>query len=115
MNRAIRISPTSGAQRVPWNGDELITAAGHLFRTGFPNPSRVGCPASTELQAMVATVPHYEFPGILDHLSCCSPCFVEYECLLRKRRVLKIIKMSAFGVSLLLTGSAVILRYALRP
>jgi hypothetical protein len=114
MNRAMRISPTSGDQRVPWKGDELIAAAGHLFRTGFPNPSRVGCPASTELQAMVATVPHYEFPGILDHLSCCSPCFAEYECLLRKRRSLKIIKKSALGFFLLLTGSAAIWNYALR-
>ncbi len=114
MNRAIGISPTSGAQKVPWNGDDLITAAGHLFRTGFPNPRRVGCPASTELHAMVDTVPHFEFPGILDHLSCCSPCFAEYKRLLRKGRVLKIIKMSALGVSLLLTGSAAIWRFALR-
>jgi hypothetical protein len=114
MNRAIRISPTSGAQRVSWNGDELITAAGHLFRTDFPNPSRVGCPGPTELQSVVDTVPHSEFPGILDHLSCCSPCFAEYECLVRKSRSLKIIKMSAFGVSLLLTGTAAIWYYALR-
>jgi hypothetical protein len=114
MNRAIRIFPTSGAQRVPWNGDELITAAGHLFRTGFPNPSRLGCPGPAELQSMVDTVPHFEFANILDHLSCCSPCFAEYECLLRKGRVLKIIKMSALGVSLLLTGSAAIWRFVLR-
>jgi hypothetical protein len=33
---------------------------------------------------------------------------------LRKRRSLKIIKMSAFGVSLLLTGTAAIWYYALR-
>jgi hypothetical protein len=114
MNRAMRISPTSGDQRVPWKGDELITAAGHLFRTGFPNPSRVGCPGPTELQSMVDTVPHSKFPDILDHLSCCSPCFAEYECLVRKNRSLKIINMSAFGVSLLLTGTAAIWYYALR-
>lgn len=114
MNRAIRISPTSGAQKVSWNGDELITAAGHLFRTGFPNPSRVGCPASTKLQAMVDAVPQFESPDILEHLSCCSPCFAEYEYLLRKKRAFKIIKMSAFGVSLLLAGSAAIWHYALR-
>ena len=114
MNRAIRISPTSVPHRFPWNGDELITAAAHLFRTGFPNPSRVGCPGPTELQSMVDTVPHFEFPGILDHLSCCSPCFAEYECLVRKSRSLKIIKMSAFGVSLLLIGTAAIWYYALR-
>ena len=45
-----------------------------------------------------------ECRDILDHLSCCSPCFAEYECLVRRRRTVKVIKVSAIVVALLLAG-----------
>src|SRR5687767_316590 len=104
MNPKVRMSPTSGPERLPRQREaELLSAAARLFRTDFPNPERIGCPTREQLQAVTQKeLDPVEYQGILDHLTCCSPCFAEYEHLLRKELVLKRAKILAVCACLLI-------------
>ncbi len=82
---------------------DLIAAAARIFRTGFPNTDRSGCPSQVELQSAAKRGrSSAENEGVLQHLTSCSPCFVEYERLLAKDRVSKSLKLLALCASVLI-------------
>lgn len=82
---------------------DLIAAAARIFRTGFPNPERSGCPSQVALQSIAKRGRgSAESEGILEHLTSCSPCFVQYEQLLHKERVSKNLKLMALCASVLI-------------
>ena len=51
---------------------------------------------------------------MLEHLTCCSPCFTEYERLLRSDRLSKNLKILALCASLLITVGLAVWFYAFR-
>jgi hypothetical protein len=110
------MSPTSAPEKLSRRREaELVAATARLLRTGFPNPERTGCPAREELQSVARkALGPVEYQGILDHLNCCSPCFVEYEHLLRKERVLKSAKILALCACLLIGAGLAVWHYVFR-
>lgn len=93
----------------------LIAAAAGVFRTGFPNPERIGCPPQEMLHSVARKGRSpAETESILEHLTCCSPCFTEYERLVHKERVSKNLKILALCASLLITVGLAIWFYASR-
>jgi len=65
--------------------EKLLKAAGKVFAESFPNPERVGCPDREVLRAKAfsSASPGSE-DDVLDHLTHCSPCFVEYRGFVRE-------------------------------
>jgi hypothetical protein len=97
-------SPASATSGLPRATEaKLIAAAARIFRTGFPNAERSGCPATEALKAVAQKRPIVEAGGVLEHLTCCSPCFAQYEQLLAKERSSKTIRLLALCASVLLT------------
>jgi hypothetical protein len=99
------------------NGDEPPTLKrgneiDELFGRANPNPGRVGCPSHEVLIALARR----ERPigdTAYDHLSACSPCYVEVRSLQeaakqqrRKRIVRTIAWVAAGGAAALLAGTA---------
>ncbi len=83
---------------------DLIAAAARIFRTGFPNPERSGCPPQVALRSAAKRGrSSVENEGVLEHLTSCSPCFVQYEQLLHRERVSKNLKLLALWASVLMT------------
>ena len=94
---------------------EFIAAAARVLRTGFPNPERTGCPPQEGLQSVARKERgSVESQNILEHLTCCSECFTEYEGLLRKERVSKSLRILALCASLLITVGLAVWFYAFR-
>lgn len=94
---------------------ELVAAAARLFRTGFPNPDRIGCPAREALMDLARRGPGSgEGRGVVDHLTCCSQCFVEYEQFLRRERVARTMRLLALCASVLITVGLAVWLYAFR-
>ncbi len=94
---------------------QLIAAAARVFRTGFPNPERSGCPSREALQALARkNLGDADSEMVFEHLTCCSPCFSEYENLLRKERLSKQLKMLALCASVLITVGVAVWYYV-RP
>lgn len=60
-------------------GATIIDAAIDLFRTGFPNPERHGCPSPIAIGAATRGGMKPRDAYVLEHLTCCSPCFVQFE------------------------------------
>lgn len=101
-------APNSQAlERLPRRQEaDLVAAAARIFRTGFPNPERTGCPSQVALQSAAKRGRNSaENDGVLEHLTSCSPCFVEYERLLAKDRVSKNLKLLALCASVLIAVS----------
>ncbi len=88
MSRSIVDKPLSRKEE-----RQLIEAGRRvLLNGGFPNPERVGCPGSEILRAIAfRKMDLREVEDWIDHLGCCSPCFVEYDALrnqaVRRRRI----------------------------
>ena len=83
---------------------EFLSAAARVLRTGFPNTERFGCLSLDVLQALARKKPGAaETEAVFEHLTCCSPCFAEYESLVRKERIARNLKILALCASLLLT------------
>ena len=94
---------------------ELVAAAARLFRTGFPNPERIGCPAREALLDLARKGPRSgQGRGVVDHLTCCSQCFVEYEQFLRQEKNAKAIRLLALCASVAITVGLAIWFYAFR-
>jgi hypothetical protein len=51
----------------------------------FPNPKRIGCPTNRLLKLLSVQPTHAE-KWIVDHLLCCSPCYLTYSRILRKQK-----------------------------
>jgi hypothetical protein len=116
VNRRIPKSPTSTPEGLPRQRErELIAAAARVFRTGFPNSGRSGCPTQEALQSVSRkTRGSVESDAVLEHLTCCSPCFAEYERLLRSDRLSKNLKILALCASLLITVGLAVWFYSFR-
>lgn len=57
----------------------IIDTATDLFRTSFPNPDREGCPSAVAIRAAARSGLKSKDVNTLEHLTCCSPCFVDFE------------------------------------
>ena len=108
------MSPGSTPEGLPRQREaELIAAAARVFRTGFPNTDRSGCPAHEALQSVSRKKRgSVESEAVLEHLTCCSPCFSEYERILRRDKLSKNLKILALCASLLITVGLVVWFYA---
>src|SRR5438876_12335039 len=66
---------------VTMNEEKLISFARSYLAENFPNPGRIGCPPVQALQRL-AKHPTQRDLSITEHLSHCSPCFLQYQELL---------------------------------
>jgi hypothetical protein len=110
VNRRLPFSRHSEAGKLPRQQEqEILAAASKVFRTAFPNSERAGCPPQTALRSVVQKrCAAGEGERILEHMTCCSACFGEYEGLLRKERVSRSLKLLALCATLLITTGAAI-------
>lgn len=73
-----------------------------LLDGGFPNPERVGCPGEEVLRAIAfREMPLKEAGDFIDHMGCCSPCFIEYSAFREHRAKRKRLEFAFAGVGLL--------------
>lgn len=94
---------------------QFIAAAARVFRSGFPNPRRSGCPSPEVLRAATRKKHGGEDREIVfEHLTCCSPCFADYEGLLRMEKLSRNLKLLALCASLLITVGVALWLYG-RP
>jgi hypothetical protein len=64
---------------------DLLKFAHSYLAEGFPNPLRSGCPPDDDLR-ILAKHPTESDVSVINHLTCCSPCFKSYmACLGRER------------------------------
>lgn len=104
MKQRVPFSASTASEKLaPGTEEALIAAAGRLFRDAFPNSERSGCP-SRDLLVSVSrrSATESDSRRVLDHLSCCSPCFGDYEKLARQNRLASNLKLLALCASLLL-------------
>ena len=59
--------------------ETIVDAAIDLFRTAFPNPERHGCPSVEAIRANARRGLKPKDVDVLEHLTCCSPCFAQFE------------------------------------
>ena len=116
MNRRLQVSRDSEAGKLPRQQEhEILAAASKVFRKAFPNSERAGCPAQTALRSVVRKrCEAGEGERILEHITCCSACFGEYEGILRKEKVAKNLKLLTLCATLVITIGAAIWFKALR-
>lgn len=62
---------------------KLLDFAGSYLSEAFPNPDRKGCPPEAALR-LLASRPKEADLSLTEHLSCCSPCFKQYQALLEE-------------------------------
>ena len=94
---------------------QLLAAAARIFRTDFPNAERTGCPTRDALQSVARKVAgDSESRNAIDHVTCCSPCFAEYERLLHREKVWRSTKLLALCATLLITAGLATWFYAFR-
>lgn len=73
--------------QVPLSPDEekiLLETGRQIFSTEFPNPERKGCPGARVVKNLVYRTESLELrerERWLDHISFCSPCFIEFSTL----------------------------------
>ncbi len=110
MNPRLPISRDSEAGKLPRQQEnEFLAAASKVFRTAFPNSERAGCPSQTALRSVARKECEAgEGERILEHMTCCSVCFGEYEALLRKERVSRSLKLLTLCAALVITIGAAI-------
>lgn len=104
MKQRVPFSVGTASEKLPPATEEaLLAAARRLFRDAFPNSERSGCP-SLDLLVSVSrrSASESDSRRVLDHLSCCSPCFGDYEKLARQNRLARNLKLLALCASLLL-------------
>ena len=110
MNRRLPFSRDSEAGKLPRQQEqEILAAASKVFRTAFPNSERAGCPPPITLLSVVRKrCEAGESERILEHMTCCSACFGEYEALLRKERVSRNLQLLTLCAVLVITIGAAI-------
>lgn len=116
MNPRAPFSATSPSEKLPPQLEaQLLAAAARIFRTDFPNTDRTGCPAHEALQAVARRAAgDIESLNVMNHLTCCSPCFAQYESLLHGEKSRRRAKLLALCAGLLLTAGFATWFYAFR-
>ena len=116
MNPRVPISVTSSSEKLPPRLEaQLLAATASILRTGFPNAERTGCPPRQTLQALARKViSDTKSRNVVDHLTCCSPCFAEYERLRRRETAWRNTKSLALCASVLITVGLAVWFYAFR-
>ena len=116
MNPKVPNSVTSSSEKLPPRLEaQLLAAAARILRTGFPKAERTGCPPREALQALARkAASDVESQNVVDHLTWCSPCFAEYERLLRREKVWRNTKLLALCASVLITVGLAVWFYAFR-
>lgn len=87
---------------------ELLRAGEELFRTGFPNPDRLGCPGTETLRTLAfrsQSLPLSDRTRTIDHMTCCSPCFSEFSSFAAQARQRKRLAVIGLCAALFLTLS----------
>jgi len=110
VNRRLPFSRDSEAGKLPRQQEqEILAAASKVFRSAFPNSERAGCPPPITLLSVVRKrCEAGESERILEHMTCCSACFGEYEALLRKERVSRNLQLLTLCAVLVITiGTAI--------
>ena len=116
MNPRVPISVTSSFEKLPPRLEaQLLAATARILRTSFPNAERADCPPRQTLQVVARkATSEIEFRNVVDHLTCCSPCFAEYERLMRREKVWRNAKFLALCASVLITVGLAVWFYTLR-
>lgn len=117
MKPRVPFSAGAAPERLsPGTEEALVAAAGRLFRAGFPNSERIGCPPRELLMSVSRhSASESDSRCVLDHLSCCSPCFGDYEKLARQNRLARNLKLLALCASVLLCLGVTVWYYARMP
>ena len=116
MNPRVPISVTSSPEKLPSKLEaQILAATARILRTGFPNAERTDCPSREALQALARkAASDVESQIVTDHLTCCSPCFAEYERLMRRERIWRNTKLLALCASVIITVGLAVWFYAFR-
>ena len=59
------------------NEEEFFSFAKKYLSEAFPNPHRIDCPLDWDL-IRLSERPREVDPFVIQHLTCCSPCFKRY-------------------------------------
>jgi hypothetical protein len=99
------MSVTSSSEKFPPQLEaKLLAAAARILRNDFPNAERTGCPVREALRSVACkSAGDSESRNVVDHLTCCSPCFAEYEYLVHRAKVWKSAKLLALCATLMIT------------
>jgi hypothetical protein len=112
MSMAVAMSDTD---LPPEEEKQIKDALRHVFRTGHPNPERVGCPAfAKDIKALAwHRNLDQDLSGVLEHIRRCSPCYLdhrkylgEYKAQQRFRKVL----IAAASVLFLFVGISLLVQ-----
>jgi hypothetical protein len=88
---------------------KLLKAGRSVFAADFPNPDRIGCPPADTLRAMASLRPapgNVPYPH--EHLTICSPCFVEYCSYVRWTKLRRRARFAVIAATVILTLGAAI-------
>ena len=98
---------------VPGVSEERLVQAGRDYAaSAFPNPDRIGCPGRERLEALARRTAMPDGDDI-DHLVTCSPCFIEYQIILKaskQKRAVIIGTLVAAALALIVFSGIVISR-----
>ena len=64
-------------KRKEFNEGEFFAFAKSYLSEAFPNPRRLDCPCDWDL-IRLSERPREVDPFVIQHLTCCSPCFKRY-------------------------------------
>ena len=104
------MSKSGGDNLLSKQDERQLVEAGRrvLLSGGFPNPERAGCPQSSVLKAIAfRTMPLAEATEYVDHIGCCSPCFIEYTAFQKqaaRRKTVELVLASAALLILVIVG-----------
>jgi hypothetical protein len=103
---------------VPGVSEERLVQAGRDYAaSAFPNPDRIGCPGRECLEALARRTAMPDGDDI-DHLVTCSPCFIEYQTILKaskQKRAVIIGTLVAAALALIVFFGVVISRRLATP
>ena len=103
---------------VPGVSEERLVQAGRDYATSaFPNPDRIGCPGRERLETLARRTAMPDGDDI-DHLVTCSPCFIEYQTILKaskQERAVIIGTLVAAALALIVFSGVVISRRLAAP
>ena len=114
MSPRVPVSVTSSSGKLPPRLEaQLLAATARMLRTAFPNAERTDCPPRQTLQVVARkATSDIESRSVVDHLTCCSPCFAEYERLMRRERIWRNTKLLALCATVLITVGLAVWFYA---